>query len=238
VERVLPNEEVMKRIRDLAVGLSADCDSPERGVEDIMREHLAGAQRLPFVGFVTHKGEWVEGFSGYKDTRAFLRVLATAEKTPYLQASKAVRKKLAGLVAKAEKSAAKGHWNAVMRAAQAAAKTSGRCPERKALADIVKKARAWAAEQLDMAVRTARAGGDLTKARKALSDLKKKFSGEPEATDAGLGLKALGRLTQIVRLEAGGPLLDDARKKEIRKYKDTRWASVFEPAKEAKEEGD
>jgi hypothetical protein len=238
VERVLPNEDIKKRIRDLAVGLSADCDSPESDVEDIMRAKLAGAQRLPFVAFITHKGEWVGGYSGYKDTRAFLRVPATAEKTPYLQASKAVRKKLAGLVAKAEKAAAKGHWNAVIRAGQAAAKTTGRCPERKALAEIVKKARAWAAEQLDAAVRTARAGGDLTEARKALSDLKKKFSGEPEAADAGLGLKALGRLVQIARLEAGGSLLVEAREKETRKYEDTRWAAIFQPAEKPEKEGD
>jgi len=238
VERVLPNDEVKKRIRGLAVGLSADCDAPERDVEKIMREHLAGAQRLPFVGFVTHKGEWVGGFSGYKDTPEFLKVLKTAEETPHLQASKAVRKRIVGLVASAQKAADKGDWKSVMRAAQAAAKTTGRCPERETLAEVVTKARAWAAEQLDAAVRMAGTGGDLTEARNALSDVKKMFGGEPEATEAGLGLKALGRLSQIVRLEEGRSPLVEAREKEVRKYEGTRWASIFEPAKEPENEGD
>lgn len=237
MERVLPSEEVKSRIRSLAVGLAADCDAPERDVEEIMRTNLAGASRLPFVGFVTHKGQWVGGYAGYKDARQFLRVLEAAERSPHLQATPAVRKKLAGLVAKAEKAAAKGHWKSVMKAGQAARKTSGRCPEREALAGMVDKARAWAAGQLDTVVKTAREGGDLAAARKLLNEVKSKFAGEPEAADAGVGLKALGRLAQIVRLETGGSSLADAREKEVRRYKDTRWASIFQPAEATKEDG-
>jgi len=237
VERVLPTDDVKKLIGGLAVGLAADCDSPERDVEKIMRENLAGARKLPFVGFVTHKGKWVGGFAGYKDKQAFLRVLEAAEKTPYLQASKAVRKKLAGLAAKAEKAAAKGDWKSVMRAAQTAAKTTGRCPERETLAEVVKRARAWAAQQLDAAVRMARSGGDPKEAHQAVSEVKKCFSGEPESADASVGLKALRRLSQIVLLESGATPPLGVREKAARKYKGTRWASIFEPATEPKEAG-
>jgi len=238
VESVLPNEEVKKLIGGLAVGLSADCDSPERDVEKIMREHLAGAQRLPFVGFITHDGKWVGGFAGYRDTSAFLKVLKAAEKTPYLQASKAVRKKLVGLTASAQKAADKGDWKSVMRAAQAAAKTTGRCPERETLAGIVTKARTWAAGQLDAAVRLARSGGDLAEPRKILGEVRKSFPGEPEFADADLGLKALKKLSQVVRLESGASPPAGIREKAARKYQGTRWASVFKPAKEPEEDGD
>ena len=233
MEGVLPSKDVKKRIASLAVGLAADCDSPESGVQKIMRANLAGAQRLPFAGFITHDGKWIGGFSGYKDTSAFLRVLKAAEDHPYLQASKAVRKKLAGLVAKANQAADKGDWKSVMKAAQAAAKTSGRCPEREALAEVVETARDWATQQFAAAVRIARSGGDLTEARGAVNDVKKSFSGEPESADADTGLKALSRLSQIVRIEAGAAPLAEARHKASRKYKDTRWTSIFEP-----EEGD
>lgn len=226
----MPHEDVRQRIRGVAVGLSADCDHPERGVEKIMREHLAGASRLPFVGFITHKGEWVGGYAGFKDTRAFLRVLKAAEETPHLQASKAVRKKLAGLVATASKAAAKGDWKSVMRAAQAAAKTTGRCPERETLAGFVQKARAWAVEQFDTAVRLARAGGDLKEPRKVLGAVKRAFPGQPEAADADLGLKALTRLAQIVRVEAGASPPEGLREKAARKYEDTRWEAIFKSA--------
>ena len=237
MERVLPSDDVKKRIGGLAVGLAADCDSPERDVEKIMRENLAGAQRLPFVGFVTHHGKWVGGFAGYKDKRAFLRVLEAAEKSPSLQASKAVRKKLAGLAANARRAADKGDWKTVMRAAQAAAKTTGRCPERKILAEVVTKARAWAASQLDAAVRMARSGGDLTEPRKTLSEVRKSFPGEPESADADTGLKALKKLSRIVRLESGASPPKGIRAKAARKYQGTRWASIFEPAKEPREAG-
>jgi hypothetical protein len=238
VERVLPSEEVKKLIRGLAVGLAADCDSPERDVEKIMRENLAGAQRLPFVGLLTHDGKWVGGFAGYKDTPAFLQVLKAAEESPYLQASKAVRKKLAGLAASAQKAADKGDWKSVMRAAQAAAKTTGRCPERVTLAGIVTKARDWAAGQLDAAVRLARAGGDLAEPRKILGEVRKSFAGEPEFADADLGLKALKKLSQIVRLvQSGASPPAGIREKAARTYKGTRWESVFKPAEEPEEKG-
>jgi hypothetical protein len=236
VERVLPSDDVKKRIRSLAVGLAADCDSPERDVEKIMREKLPGASRLPFVGFITPKGEWVAGYSGFKDARAFLRVLKDVEEAPQLQASKAVRKKLAGLVQTANKGAAKGDWKAVMRAAQTAAKTTGRCPERETLAGLVQKARAWAQEQLDAAVRLARAGGDLKEPRKVISAVKKAFPGEPEAADADTGLKALRRLSQIVSIESRASPPAGLREKAAKKYEGTRWAGVFEPAEEPKEE--
>ena len=231
MERVIPHAKVKDRIAALAVGLFTDCDRPERDVEKIMRAHLPNASTLPFAGFVTHKGEWVGGFSGFKDTRAFLAVLEAAEKTPYLQASKAVQKKLAALVAKAEKATDKGDWKPVMQAARAGAKTTGRCPERQALAGLVKKARAWAAGEFDAAVRFARPGGDLMKARQTLSAVRKQFAGEPEGADASKGLKAVQALSRIVDAESGdSPPPAGIREKAARPYRDTRWASIFEKA--------
>lgn len=193
-----------------------------------MRANLPNASTLPFVAFVTHKGQWVGGFSGYKNADAFLKVLTAAEKTPYLQATKAVRKKLVGLAASAEKASKRGDWKSVLKASKAAAKTTGRCPERKVIAELMKQGRAWAAKQLDAVVRMAKSGGDLAEARKMLIGVKKNFLGEPEAKDANTGLKAVKRLAKIVEAEAGdSPPTAGTREKAARPYKDTRWESIF-----------
>jgi hypothetical protein len=125
-----------------------------------------------------------------------------------------------------------------MRAAQAAARTTGRCPERETLAELVQKARAWAAEQFGAAVRMARTGGDLKEPRKVLGNVKRAFSGQPEAADADTGLKALRRLSQIVSIESRPSPPAGLREKAAEKYEGTRWASVFEPAEESEEKGE
>ncbi len=210
------------------MGLAADCDRPERDVEQMMRANLAGASTLPFVGFVTHDGKWVGGFSGHKSITGFLDALEKAEKTPYLQASKATRKKLAKLLAAAEKAAKRKVWKAVLRATNAAQKTTGRCPERKALAGLLAKARSSAARRFDTAISLARSGGDLKQARTLLSTVKKQFGGEPEAKQASTGIKALAKLARIVEAEAGESPPAGARKKAAGKYKGTRWATIFD----------
>src|SRR5262245_35254171 len=98
-----------------------------------MRANLKGAGTLPFAGFISHDGKWVDGFSGFKDTAEFVKVLDAVDKSPILNATDAVKKKLAVLAASAEKAAAKSDWKTVMKAWQDASKTTGRCPERKAL---------------------------------------------------------------------------------------------------------
>lgn len=225
MERVLPSSEVKERISDLAVGLAADCDAPEADVERLMSENLKGANALPFAAFVTHDGKWVGGFSGFKDAAEFLKVLDAAEQSPLIQASEATRKKLAGLADKATKAAGAGDWKTVATACREAAKTSGRCPERKALVALRRKAGEWASGRLDESVAAARAG-DIAKAQAAIADVRKQLAGDPEAGDADKGTKALRRLAAIPAGEAGAR----NREKAAVEYRESRWAAIFEPA--------
>lgn len=215
-----------ERLSDLAVGLASDCDAPESDVEALMRENLKGASTLPFVAFVTHDGKWVGGFSGFKDAAAFVGVLESAEESPLLQATKAVQAKLATLATKATKASEAGDWKTVVASCREAAKTTGRCPERKTLAGLRKSAGAWAAGRFDEAVAAARAG-DAAKAQAAIADVRKHFAGEPEADDADTGTKALRRLSLIPAGDAGAP----NRAKAAKEYEGTRWAAIFSEAR-------
>lgn len=230
MERVLPDKDIAARIADIAVGLATDCDRPERDVDKILSEHLKGAQMLPFVAFLGHDGKWVAGYSGFKGKDEFLKVLEQAENDPALQASDAVRKKLAVIVTRAGKAAEKGDWKTVMRTAKDAAKTTGRCPERTQLGEIVGKAKAWATGEFDAAIRLAQSGGSLEDARAKLMEVRKQFGGEPEADDADKGLKALQRLASIAKTEAGGGDGTASREKAFREFEGTRWTAIFEAA--------
>jgi hypothetical protein len=227
VERVLPDPTVKERLQELAVGLAADCDAPEHDVEKIMHENLKGANMLPFVGFITHDGKWVGGFSGYKDTAEFVKVLAAAEETPYLQATKAVRAKLATLSGKATKAAEQADWKTVVAVAKDAAKTTGRCPERTAIVETMKKAQAWAAGRIDEAVKAAQAG-NVAPANDALAEVRKCFLGEPEGADAETGIKALKRLSTILEAEAKGMASPSSREKAKKEFAETRWTAIFD----------
>jgi len=213
---------------DLAVGLAADCDRPENDVNKIIRANFPNAQKLPFVAFITHDGKYVEGYSGFKRPGDFLEVLKKADATPYLKATPAVQKKLAGFVAKAEKAAKKDAWKTVIRYSVEAEKTTGRCPERKQMAKLMKAARAWAASQFSAAAKSARSSDDTAAARKIVLAVKKKFAGQPEAAEADMGNKALRRLAKIQKIEAGGSAPKGMREKAARDFKDTRWKAVFE----------
>ncbi|MDH3592646.1 MAG: hypothetical protein OER88_12245 [Planctomycetota bacterium] len=228
MERVLPTEEIKERLAKLAVGLAADCDRPERGVESLMRANLPNAQMLPFVAFVTHDGKWVGGYSGSKAMYAFLEEIEKAEKTPHLQASRADRKKLAGLIPRAQKAAEKNNWKTVVKAGQTAAGIWGRCPEREQIAALVGEARAWANTQFAEAIKIARTATDLVPARKLLSGVKKHFAKDPEAGEAAAGLKALGKLASILKIEAKGTPRPDLREKYAKPFEDTRWAVIFD----------
>lgn len=224
MERVLPDPEVKERIADLAVGLASNCDAPEGDVEKLMREHLKGASTLPFVAFVTHDGRWVGGFSGYRDVAAFRKALDDAEGSPLIQASEAVRKKLAGLGQKAAKAAEAGDWKGVVAAAREAGKTTGRCSERKALAALRAKAKAWASARLDEAAKAAR-GGDSAAAQAAIAEVRLQYAGEPEAAEADAGAKAVRKLSLLPAGEAGAR----AREKAAEEFRGTRWEAIFLP---------
>ncbi len=212
---------------ELAIGLAADCDNPEAAVDKIFRAKLPGATGLPFVAFITHDSKWVDGYSGFKNARDFQKVMEKADKSPYLQASKATRKKLAGVVARAEKAAGRGDWKSVMKAAKDTAKTRGRCPERKQMRALVAKVHGWAEAELKRAVKLAQTADDLAQPRKVLSGVKKHMAGLPEADDAAEGLKALRRLAQIHKIEAAGKGKDGLREKAAAKFKESRWAAIF-----------
>lgn len=229
MERVLPDPILKDLLADLVVGLAADCDRPERDVEKIMSANLSGASMLPFVGLVTCDGQWVDGFSGGKNAQELRAILQAAEKSPLLQASDATRKELAGLVEKATAAREKGDWKAVLKSGHSGERSTGRCPERKALAGIVDQAHAWAEEHFAAAIHAGQTAGDLAEARKALGDVKKQFAGEPEAEDAATGIEALRRMKTVLDAEARGST-NGIRERVAHDYADTRWAKLFEPA--------
>src|SRR5689334_20648676 len=190
-----------------------------------MQENLKGANVLPFVGFLTPDLKWVAGFSGYKDQAAFLAVLDAADKSPLLDATDAVKKKLTGLADKAAKAAEKGDWKAVLAAGHEGAATTGRSPDRVRLEDLVKKAHDWAETEFTRIVDEVRKGGELPAARKALGDVKKQMAGEPEAADVETGLKALTKLATIRGVEADPKGADPAamREKAAKEFETSRW---------------
>ncbi|MEO6594262.1 MAG: hypothetical protein ABIP94_05875 [Planctomycetota bacterium] len=227
MERVLASGEVKERLGKLAVGLAADCDAPEDGIEGILHEHLPGASTLPFAAFLTEDGVWIDGFSGYKDTADFVQMLAAVEKSPLLEATPAVRKQLEKPAKTATAAAERGDWKVVLGTVREAGKSSGRCEEREAIKAAEKKAREWVAAQFDAVVVAATSGADLAPARKQLAAVKDHFAGEPEAADAEVGRKALIRLTQIRDAEARPNPAKDLREKAAAMFEGARWATIF-----------
>lgn len=228
VEQVVPSAGIKTRLAALTVGLAVDCDAPEDPLGDLLREKLPGATMLPFIGFFTCDGQWIDGFSGYKDEAAVIEVLSRVERSTLLDAVPAVRKQLEKAAAAVGPAADKGDWAAVLVAAREARKSWGRCSERTAITTAEKQARAWAAYELDAAVQEAKAGGDLPALRKRLAVVKQKFAGEPEAVDADTGLKALQKLALVREVETTGNAARDLRERHAAPFKDTRWTAVFE----------
>ena len=79
VSRVVTDPRVRPRIAKVAVGLAAECDRPEPGVQRLFNRHLANARMLPFVAFLTAEGEYITGFAGGSDANRFLAHLRKAE---------------------------------------------------------------------------------------------------------------------------------------------------------------
>jgi hypothetical protein len=225
VERVLPSDAVKARLAGFAVGLAADCDKPEKEVADLMRAHLPDARTLPFAAFLTHDGTWIAGWSGHKDEAGVLAILSEAEKSPLLDATEAVRKKLAPLADKATKAVEPGDWKTVLKACRDAAGLLGRCPEREKLDAAGQAARAWAGEQLAAAVaKAAPETADFAGARGLLTAVKKQFADEPEAEDAERGLKAVGILERWAK---SATVLPAVREKTAAEYRGTRWEALL-----------
>lgn len=226
MQRVLPSAAVKDKLVDLTVGLAADCDRPESQVEQLMRSNLAGATGLPFVALLAHDGSWITGYSAKTDASTLLKALERAEKHPSIQASPADRKKLAGLVKRATRSAEKEDWRGVVREYGKAKKIRGRCTERTELEAIMQKARDWAELQFKANVRKAAKGIDLDAVEDALKDIKRDFRGEPEEEDAEKGLDALDELRDVIKKEKDGRD-DELRAKKAEEFKDSRWKQIF-----------
>jgi hypothetical protein len=234
VQRVLAASPIKERIGALAIGLAADCDAPEQEVDEVLHKNLPGASTLPFVGFLTFDGEWIDGASGYLEPAELQALLDRVEKSPLLDAKPAVRKQLEKPAATATAAAAKSDWKAVLVAAREAAKSTGRCPERTAIRAAEQQARAWATGELDGVVKDAAAGAELPPLRKRLAAVRGHFAGEPEAADVDTGLKALQRLQVVREVEAAPNPARDLRERSAAPYQGTRWTAVFtKPAADA-----
>ena len=210
------------------VGLAIDWYDGDRAVYELCVKNLPAPQQAPMVGFLTADGEWVDGFSGWIEPADFVKVLDRVEKSPLLLAKPAVRKQLEKHAATAGPAADKSDWPVVLTAAREARKSTGRCPERDAITTAEIKARAWAAAEIESVVQAAKSSTDLAPLRKKLSAVKQKFPGEPEATDADTGLKALQKLGLVREVEAGGNPARDLRERHAAPFKDTRWVALFE----------
>jgi hypothetical protein len=191
-----------------------------------MRDNLKGANMLPFVAVLTPELKWVAGFSGYKDATGFVAFLDEVEKSPALQATAEVTKKLEGFVAQATKAAEKNDWKAVMAASKSSAELKGRSPAREKLKSLVVKAREWAEAEMGKALESVKAGGERGAIRAQLKKVSASFAGEPEQKDADQGVKALEKLTTIESMAAEQQ--DAAREKGAKDFAGSRWAAVFD----------
>ncbi len=228
MERVLPHPTVKDRMSALVVGLAVDWYTADPTIEQLCAKNLPDPRQAPMVGFLTSDGAWVDGYSGWIEEADFVKVLTRVEKSPLLLATAAVRKQLEKHAAAVGPAADKGDWQTVLIAAREANKSTGRCPERDAIKAAEKKAREWAAAELDAVVQQAKAGGDMAALRKKLGVVKQKFAGEPEAADVDTGMKALQKLTLVREVEATGNPARDLRERHGAPFKDTRWIALFD----------
>lgn len=224
----MPDAKVKDRLSAIAVGLAVDWYTADPAIEELCAKSLPDPRQAPMVGFLTCDGNWVDGYSGWLDTPDFLKVLVRVEQSPLLNARPEVRKQLEKHAAAVGAAAEKGDWQPVLIAAREEKKSTGRCPERDAIRAAEKKAREWAAAELDGVVQQAKAGGDIVALRKKLGVVKQKFAGEPEAADVETGLKALQKLALVREVEAGGNPAKDLRERNAAPFKGTRWTAMFE----------
>jgi hypothetical protein len=223
---------VKDRIAKLCVGLAAPADPPEQEapVDTLMRAHTNPLSLVPWAGIVTHDLQWIGGFSGRIELDAIVGVLDAAEKSPLLDATPEVAKKLDAVANDAEQQAAKAQWQRVMSAAKSAAQLNGRCAARERIAAAVGKARAWAEKELTDALVLVRGNGDRAIARAALKKVAGTLPGEPEAAEADAGVRALDKIAVLETLPADK--LDAARDRAHTEFAATRWKVLFEKPRE------
>ncbi|MEQ1632626.1 MAG: thioredoxin family protein [Planctomycetota bacterium] len=229
VTEVLTNSAIKQRLGEVAIGYAVDCDQPDSDIRDMLLSKIPDAKMLPFIAFLTPTGEWVNGASGFQEVAAMAGLVKEAAATPLMDAKPEVRAALAKAAAAATPAADKGDWKAVLAAARVAKQSTGRCPERVAIAAAEQKARDYAEAEFAAVLEAANAGGDLASLRKRLTTLKAPFAGEPEAADCDLGLKALPKLQFVRDVESRGNPAKDLRPKTAEAFKGSRWTALFVP---------
>lgn len=232
---MLSAEPVKSRVGELAIGLAIDCDNASREIYDFVHEKLPDASTLPFVGLLTPEGEWIDGYSGYRDGAAVLKFLEAAAKSPLLAATADVREKLRELVADLDKAMAKERWNEVLELTRKAVELPGRCPEREQVAAAEGKLRAWVKEQFDSVLRDAAAGENLADAKRRLVKVRKLFEGEPEAQTADRGVDAIRELNFLRRIRKRGTPKEGLVEGLREQFAGTPWVAMFDDPRQADE---
>ncbi len=233
MQRTLTDASVRDRASKLFVGLSAPCDAPAReaAVSKLMSANLKNANTLPFVAVLTDDLKWVTGFSGHRTAEQFAADLDIVDKSPLLDASPAVAKKLEKIATKADKHAEKRLWSKLLACEDDASELTGRHPARDRITAHADKARAFAETSITEVIKSlsgdgeGKGGGDRTAARKTLMRLAKDFRGQPAADDATIGIKAVDRVARLAKLE--GDAREGARKKFAKEFEDSRWTQLF-----------
>lgn len=235
----MTTDPIKSRIGGIAIGLATDCDASVADVQALMRSNLPDASTLPFVGVITHDGQWLGGYSGFKQVGELTAFLDAVEKSPLLKAKPEVRQQLKELAASAEAFAKKGKWAEVIRAARTGSGLFGACPERDALRGAEKKARDWLQGQFDSVIHDAVTGAKLSNAKKRLSKVKRVFKGEDEAAVAARGILAIKRLNFLRSAEARANTKAGLRKGVAAEFKGTIWVAMFgkAPAKNSAKSG-
>lgn len=228
VQQALPDASIKSRISDLAVGLAINCDQPQPDVRKIFAEHLPDATGLPLVALLTQEGDWVSGYSGWKDTAQFSDWLAAVEQRSLLEARPDARKKLKQHATAATAAVGKQDWRAVLEAAHAADAIFGRCPEREELDLAEAEARWWAKDTFAEILEAGRSGADLKPARKKLTAMQKSFAGQPEALTAAKGLEAIKLLSRVRNVEKRGSTAKKLRSKASEQLDGSLWVDWFE----------
>lgn len=235
LESVLAAEAIKKNIGELAIGYAVDCDAPDSDIGALLRSKIPNAKMLPFIGFLTPAGEWIDGASGFQEIEDMTALVARAAGSPLRNAKPEVRaalvKPAAGVTAAADKS----DWKTVLAAARVAKQSTGRCPERTTIEAAEKKARDYAVAEFTAVLQAAGVSKDLAPLRKRVTALKTPFAGEPEAADCDVGLKALQKLQFVRDAEARGNPQKDLRTRTAAEFQGSRWFDLFGPAAKAGE---
>lgn len=233
----MSKDPVKSRIGGLAIGLAVDCDAEPGAVAQILDANLAGASTLPFVGVLTYDGQWVGGYSGYKDAAGLTAFINEVEKSPKLEAKASVREQLKKLAIAAHAAAKKKKWGDVIAAASKGADLFGRCPERAELSAAEKMARDWLQARFDAVVADAQSGAKMVAAKKQLLTVQRAFKGQPEEAIAKRGVEAIKKLNRLRSIEARGNVKAGLREGIAKEFDGTPWVAMFAKADKAAKAG-